>query len=413
MSQQRLIYAIETDNLAEVQRILQTGLPVEYPHEIKSFVICAVKNRHIEIIRALIEANAPIHQKDQYGRTAMYYAIMYNDNDIIQCLIDAGVYSGYSDRDLHILFDDALSFENFEIARLLLKQGVSVNRIDHTTGETSLSKAIKLGNAKAFQFLLEVKASVNDSFINNRSCLQYALEQGNFDIAQLLIDAGHSLNVRGSWGRTLLSELIMNGRFEATKFLIEAKASLDKPDLYGDITPLSRAIETGQTELLQFLLNMKVSLEPIRGRKISPLHIAVEKQNLEVIQLLLENRAPLESCNRNGETLLYQAIVLRHFEITKLLLKKGAWLLSCNSWGQSPWSLLWRNQQKEDDEMRELVLTFTSSRNWNWRPEVHHLASKSSRSFIFTIMMISSQRASFYFDGVPYEILFHIFNFLV
>lgn len=56
----------------------------------------------------------------------------------------------------------------------------------------------------------------------------------------------------------------------------------------------------------------------------TPLHVAVQNGNLEIVQILLDSGFDVNTCNSQGQTPLYLATRAGHADIVSLLLKRGA-----------------------------------------------------------------------------------------
>jgi ankyrin repeat protein/thymidine kinase len=86
-----------------------------------------------------------------------------------------------------------------------------------------------------------------------------------------------------------------------------------------------KAIISGNLKVITRILQTNkdfVNLQDING--MSPLHIAIDKGNADVVNLLLDAKANIEQLDRNGNSPLLIAVQKGHLEIVTTLLRKGA-----------------------------------------------------------------------------------------
>ncbi|AEM23266.1 ankyrin repeat-containing protein [Brachyspira intermedia PWS/A] len=120
---------------------------------------------------------------------------------------------------------------------------------------------------------------------------------------------------------------IESGDFQTIKKLIESK-SLDvnynlEIDEYSKSTPLIKAIEYKQTDIINYLLenNADINLkEELTG--FTPLMASFH--NIAIAELLIEKGADIEARNVDGINALVYAVSLNDEEMVKFLLAKGA-----------------------------------------------------------------------------------------
>lgn len=230
----------------------QAKIPPFYPR--LSPISQAVIQNSMEIVKLLLSHDCQKDGVDEYGKSAISYAVSNNHVAMVTFLLESGCNinsfipeSGYS------LLHDACSKENLEIVKILLKLGADPNALemkDRTTpgfftnkmeihqqlinygcdinatsrsGDTVLHMAIIHGNIQLVEFLLHHGALMNAKHvkflysIGNLLCkvtfqdpLELAAEQHYFNICQVLVQHGciteqpHSEN-KELWGRLLNS----------------------------------------------------------------------------------------------------------------------------------------------------------------------------------------------------------------
>ncbi|QSH41915.1 ankyrin repeat domain-containing protein [Lentisphaerota bacterium ZTH] len=136
-------------------------------------------------------------------------AIALNQNKSAEAMLAAGVPinarnpdSGWSP------LISAIYFNNWEIARELIKGGADVNLGDNMR-RTPLMWAAMRGNKDMVKFLIEHGAKVNDRDIYGRNAFQYAMAYKKDDLALYLIRAGrkpHTLRINTEKYEKMLEE---------------------------------------------------------------------------------------------------------------------------------------------------------------------------------------------------------------
>ena len=124
---------------------------------------------------------------------------------------------------------------------------------------------------------------------------------------------------------------------ELYTFLSKADTDITKID-YAGWTPMHRAIETNNIEILQLLIfksnNTNLGFTNRQGR--TPLIYAISKGNLDVIEFLVKNGADTNFENELGWTPLTRAINAENIDTVSLLCENGADLNMPNPKGWTP-----------------------------------------------------------------------------
>ncbi|XP_055858341.1 ankyrin-1-like isoform X2 [Episyrphus balteatus] len=131
-----------------------------------------------------------------------------------------------------------------------------------------------------------------------------------------------------------LMKAIRNGELEIIKeYLHQNKMSDDQP-WAGGYALLRKSIEHNHTELSILLLNSgsKVnSKSPKRNHTNTALHFAVQNGDIEIIQMLINRGAYLNVQNKIGWTPIIYAVVREQKEIAEMLLRNGASVYGLNN----------------------------------------------------------------------------------
>ena len=188
-------------------------------------------NSKKNVLELLKEKNVNIRQ-EEHGFTAIHYASIMREVDIIRILIDAKIDVNVKDNAgftaIHYASSSSERERNDEdltvIELLLIAKGdpdaVSEN------GQTPLHIASKKNNTKAISSLLIGGANPNIADKNKRTPLHEVSAIGNFKAVKFLLIANATINVVDNFGNTPISLATKAGHDDIVKILQErAKAN--------------------------------------------------------------------------------------------------------------------------------------------------------------------------------------------
>jgi ankyrin repeat protein len=167
----------------------------------------------------------------------------------------------------------------------------SVVTLRDNRGASPLMIASLYGDVEAVKLLLDAGADANAAADDGATALMWGAR--NSQIVQLLIDSGASVSARSKLGRTPLAIAAAHaGNAQAASALLAAGADVNAQD-NARVTPLTAAASTGDTELLQLLLDAgaDVHLGDAKGYDGAPLTQAAYADDLAGVRLLLSRGA--------------------------------------------------------------------------------------------------------------------------
>ncbi len=210
----------------------------------------AVRAGDLHAAEALVEY-ADLEETDFILGTPLHIAVNTGDTKLMEVLITAGsAIEAPSEllgmRPIHL----AVNSGDADTLRFLIGSGADV---DSTTaeGETALHVAVRLGNEKLVEVLIENSALIDrPEPAEGFNPLHSASLQGQEEIVRLLIEAGADPEARTDTGQTPLMlatslESVRNvGGFSLMKYIAELGVDLDAADAAG-LTALSQAAGRG------------------------------------------------------------------------------------------------------------------------------------------------------------------------
>ncbi|VDD87536.1 unnamed protein product [Enterobius vermicularis] len=161
----------------------------------------------------------------------------------------------------------------------------------------------------------EVKAVVETGFNvdtaddDRVTALQIAAANGNIGIVEHLLDMGANIEADNQIGMTPLHHAAKNGHCNVVRILLQRGAVIDKLTLvvtstiyyrlsYYGASALTLAASEGHTDVVQFLINLKLSVNPQEKRDTAlcptPIMAAVFRRHAHICVLLAQRGANLD-----------------------------------------------------------------------------------------------------------------------
>ena len=179
--------AANEGNIKAVEEFLAKGADVNYKyHEGETVLNIAVRKRHLDIARLLIDKGANINAQGYLDRTALMNATWVRDINITRLLLernaDVNIESLSKDTALTLTLD-------YEITRMLVDRGADVNHFNQFKN-TALFNAASFGQTKIVEYLLGKGADLQFKTLYGKTPLMIAKERNHSDIVSLLEKAG-------------------------------------------------------------------------------------------------------------------------------------------------------------------------------------------------------------------------------
>jgi ankyrin repeat protein len=227
----------------------------------------------------------------------------------------------------------------------LLRNKQDVN-VKDTWDRVPISWAAEKGHHVVVEILLKNGAEQHSKDKCGWTPLSWAAEKGHSEIVKLLLENGADQDAEDAYGLTPLSWAVDRGHRDIVKLLLQMGARTHRCYELMDTRPELRQDELRQDELRQdefrrdeFFLDfveykllekgrwrrLAVYLDNPRSRKATtPLSRASEKGDEEVVKLLLDHDANPNSKDGHGRTPLWWATQMGHKQVVKALLEKQA-----------------------------------------------------------------------------------------
>ncbi|KAK4445311.1 ankyrin repeat-containing domain protein [Podospora aff. communis PSN243] len=344
-----LTAASQKGNYLAVDILLRRGVR---PHgEGGLALLLAVEGRHGRVVHRLLSVGTD-HTEVQYLTRALHSAIGW-DNEVVKSLLkhQADPHEELSGQNaLHV----AVQRADTSAAQELLRHGADVNKGDRKGTHPPLM-AVQLGHFAILELFMPI---LSQSTI--AQLLSPAVESGNKSIVDLLLrnhEAKRERVARITGQTPLLTMAVEKGLEEIVEALLEAHADPNMLVANHDNSPLHAAIRANNKRLVTTILNPRygadVNLQIRSGQ--TPLALAVELGQHETAEQLLErNAAPDADLGERG-TALHLATERKDHQMVDLLLRGGANLNTKDGQGRTPLLAALEGEATQHDPINEKI----------------------------------------------------------
>jgi serine/threonine-protein phosphatase 6 regulatory ankyrin repeat subunit B len=247
-----------------------------------------------------IRAGADVNKKQADGTSALHWAILRVDYEVIEELIKRGAKPSTANAFGSTPIAEAAKLDDARMVKMLLDAGAEPEGAN-ADGQSALMLAVKTGNLDSVRLLLSAGANVNNiEAFHKQTPLMWAAaaEKNAAAMADLLLAKGADTKARSKFtdwpsqvsseprgqyrpvgGLTALLYAARNGCYECVESLVKAKADVNVPTPEG-VTPLMIAIDNGHNEVANLLLasGAKSGLWDWWGR--TALYIAIDRKTV-------------------------------------------------------------------------------------------------------------------------------------
>ncbi len=324
-----LLEAVSTGNLEMARLLIAMGADpnleiekVKKASEKKkgwTALLEAVSTGNLDMTRLLIAMGANPDQVNKKGWTALLKAVSTGNLEMVRLLIKMD-----ADPDLQIeklktklgkkknwtALMEAASTGNLEMIQLLIKMDANPN-LKNKAGETALEIAERHDNTAIDQFIRDerqkkVSKTISPLEQQFQEDFSKAVKKGNLKMAQSLLERGTDPNLVNRKYRTALLDAVSTGNLEMARLLIRMGA---EPNL--------------EVEQLKKKLIKKgyIAALPLESKKIkwTALMEAAATNNLEMVQLLIKMGANIREKDYSGRTALKIAKEHKNTAIAELI----------------------------------------------------------------------------------------------
>lgn len=159
-------------------------------------------------IQDLVKKGVDFSQAEDHGYWALFYAIFFENEDLVKILVEHGVDINYQMPVLSTPLMRAIIDQKQKMIECLTEYGANVNLIaGYNTPLTKIAGGFYpvLDQKKAIKYLVEHGANINQPNEGGKTPLMVAIEYFDLDLVKFLIGLGADVNKTDNEGNTPLS----------------------------------------------------------------------------------------------------------------------------------------------------------------------------------------------------------------
>lgn len=146
-----------------------------------------LKNDDFLSAKKYIKDGADLNELNESGESVLACAIRARcDIDLLMLLIDSGADRDDFDDEGVSIFDMAITYDNIEMVKYLIEQGIDVNKTNRRSGFTPLMAAACYGRAEIAKLLLDSGASKEASDSKGFNATDFARKMNKKSVLELL-----------------------------------------------------------------------------------------------------------------------------------------------------------------------------------------------------------------------------------
>jgi len=248
-------------------------------------------------IVVLLESGADAQYVDKQGYSVLLNA-MYRQRvepreeweAVLRALIDAGApldaQSPYGESPLRVAYRNV----DLRIMSLLLERGADPEPL----GWTPLFQEIAAGNVAAVASLADDADLLNQRDVWERTPFLFAVHAGQLEIAKLLLSRGIDRSATGRCGKTAPMYAISRDETSMLRWLIAMGWDVEEPDEFGYF-PLLHAAQEDAAGCLQLLLDAGASVERRTEQETGAIHDAASPRIVRLLVAAGEELSHIDS----------------------------------------------------------------------------------------------------------------------
>ncbi len=259
-----------------------------------------------KIVDMLIKAEADVNLKHApSGENALFIACKYNHLALAQMfIVDHNQSVEFTNKKDETPLWNAIKFEYFEMAKLLLRHEANINFQQQSTGNTPLHCAAFNGRLTTLKFILDNGGDIHLKNKNGDTPLLIASRHDNPAIVEELLNRGSDINGQDVLGKTPLINCCLTQKLQIVRLLLSRKANPNILDRW-QYSPLTFACRFPYSEcsssIIRELLDAGINIDHMDNFYNTPMMHACKKGYLDIIKLLMSLGADTELENMDGK----------------------------------------------------------------------------------------------------------------
>ena len=227
------------------------GFSQHYPQRLTAIHVTAIfgLDRLLEII--ISKNQSDLEAIDSHGRTALHYAAIEGNQQVLERLLEAGTSIDSTDNLSLPALHHAILHGHHDAMVLLLEKGANLEAVH---GSTPLHAACRSGHFKMVEYLLDRGSKMDDRTKFGSTPLHFAADQGQDSCVRAMITRGADPNVVDNVGVSPLHLATAKGFPSAIRVLLDLGADLSISSRKNADTPLHLAIQNHDSKSVLVLI---------------------------------------------------------------------------------------------------------------------------------------------------------------
>lgn len=332
ISSEDFVELCKSGSVQQVREAILAGVCIDAKSQDNrtALMAAAEENRDPEVIHVLLEADADIEAKDQFGSTALMNAARKSNVEAVRVLLEASADVEAKDEDGHTaLMMAARDTVNPETVKVLLHAGADVNAKSED-GTTVLMDALLWGigineapeAVEIVKLLLQAGADTGVRDTLGGTLLTVAADGANKPkMIKELIDVGLEVDARDNDGMTALMMASRWNSPQVVKALLEVGA-----DVNAKLEASTTALTTDRADgdIFAAIIHGKQTDVPVDAGTTVLMLAALNNRKPDVVRVLLDAGSDVNARDKVGRTALMLASRWNTSRIIDTLLDAGA-----------------------------------------------------------------------------------------
>lgn len=284
----------------------------------------------INYIKLKTEDELDINIRDERGIYLINYAIIQNNTELLNVIIEKNPVLDITDTDGRSLLYFPIKYNYSKIITTILKYnrsniGISILDIKDKNGNIPLHYAITNKNISCINQLLEEGSNVNITDINNNNSLHLSVYSKMYEICSIISKTDVIVNAKNSIGENALHIACNMGLYEIVKLLLDIGIYIDTQDDDYEFSALHYSINLNNVPITKLLLNNKANpnVQDFLGN--TPLHYSIIEENMVIFNYIMtsdttKNIINVNIYNYENKLPIHIALEKKKIEYVRLLI---------------------------------------------------------------------------------------------
>ncbi|CAF0868090.1 unnamed protein product [Brachionus calyciflorus] len=215
--------AITLDRKSDIEKMLQSSIGerlLQIPDKFGNLpLMIAIIRNNFDIFQTLIEYGADVNAQNESLKTALMLAAFYGKLEFVKELRACNASYDFVDKTGMTVVHYAVDGGNLDVLQWILYDGADVNKKDTSNGWTPLLRAASVNaSGDVARMLLKFNAKIDALDKENKSALLIATINGNLPFVKVLIEHGANFNTKNNFGKSLYDLAVSMDRKAIVKF---------------------------------------------------------------------------------------------------------------------------------------------------------------------------------------------------